>query len=37
MGKPFANFLDDHPLPGKWETSYEFPDEDTFFTKELPF
>ncbi|KAK4716453.1 hypothetical protein R3W88_014791 [Solanum pinnatisectum] len=35
-GKTLANFLADHPLPGKWETSYEFPDKDAFFTEELP-
>ncbi|XP_049362259.1 uncharacterized protein LOC125826948 [Solanum verrucosum] len=35
-GKSLANFLADHPLPGKWETSDEFPDEDVFLTEELP-
>ncbi|XP_015163276.1 uncharacterized protein [Solanum tuberosum] len=35
-GKTLANFLVDHPLPGKWETSDEFPDEDAFFTEEMP-
>ncbi|XP_015086920.1 uncharacterized protein LOC107030024 [Solanum pennellii] len=34
-GKALAIFLADHPLPGKWETSDEFPNEDAFFTKEL--
>ncbi|KAH0737071.1 hypothetical protein KY290_035776 [Solanum tuberosum] len=35
-GQTLANFLADHPLPGKWETSDEFPDEDAFLTEELP-
>ncbi|XP_069150859.1 uncharacterized protein [Solanum lycopersicum] len=35
-GQALANLLANHPLSGKWETSDEFPDEDTFFTKELP-
>ncbi|KAH0720316.1 hypothetical protein KY284_005346 [Solanum tuberosum] len=34
-GQALPNFLAEHPLPGKWETSDEFPDEDAFFTKEL--
>ncbi|XP_015159093.1 uncharacterized protein [Solanum tuberosum] len=34
-GAILANFLADHPLPGKWETSDEFPNEDAFFTEEL--
>ncbi|KAK4727398.1 hypothetical protein R3W88_032315 [Solanum pinnatisectum] len=34
-GKTLTNFLADHPLPRKWESSDKFPDEDTFFTKEL--
>ncbi|XP_015078299.1 uncharacterized protein LOC107022106 [Solanum pennellii] len=35
-GQALANFLANHPLPGKWETSDEFLDEDAFFTEELP-
>ena len=30
-GKSLANFLAAHPLPGKWETSDKFSDEDAFF------
>ena len=30
-GQALSNFLVYHPLPGIWETSYEFPDEDAFF------
>ncbi|KAH0776475.1 hypothetical protein KY290_007886 [Solanum tuberosum] len=35
-GQALANFLADHPLPGKWETSGEFPNGDAYFTEELP-
>ncbi|KAH0643806.1 hypothetical protein KY290_033918 [Solanum tuberosum] len=34
-GQALANFLVDRPLPGKWETSDKFLDEDAFFTEEL--
>ncbi|KAH0661855.1 hypothetical protein KY284_026786 [Solanum tuberosum] len=34
-GQALANFLTDRPLPGKWETSDDFPDEDAFFTEEF--
>ncbi|KAG9446524.1 hypothetical protein H6P81_012652 [Aristolochia fimbriata] len=35
-GQAVANFLADHPVPGEWELTEEFPDEEIFLVEVLP-